>query len=156
MPPRRRRIDRRPSQSVLAAPTPGGPLVADPEGARSSLQAALEAARGGRRDLTLVVMEAQGGEPDAAVAAMTDVARATLRSTDVVWRDGERSLAALLVDTDGLHAEAALARLGAGLDELDGLAVRVGRTGAVPGIGADDLLELAHLEASSGADTSER
>jgi len=125
--------------------------VADPAGVRRSLQDALDAARRGRRDLTLAVMEVEGAEAGAAVARVADAARAALRSGDVLWRDGERSLVALLVDTDGARAEPALARLRLRLGQLTELNVRVGRAGVPPGIGAEDLLELAHLNTSADA-----
>lgn len=145
--PRRRRADGRPTTPPAFGPTPGGLGAPDPTGVVRSVQHAIEACRRQRRPLTLVSLElpgdAAGREPLGRVA---DLVRSTVRGTDGLWRDGAASLVLVLSDVDGPGCEPALARLRLRL-RREGLGgVLMGRAATAPGIGAEDLMELARSD----------
>jgi hypothetical protein len=142
--PRRRRTDGG-RQRQPFGPTPAALGPPDPQALLSSLGEALQAARSQRRPLTLVCLSVpdRDGSGLSRVAALT---RNTVRDTDALWRDGERGLALLLADADGPTSEPALARLrlrlrGRGMGE-----VMMGRAAPPPGIGAEELLQLARAD----------
>ena len=140
--PHRRRSDaRRPLRPF--APTPGGLGPPDPVGVTRSLELAVEAARRGRRPITLVALEVPEPLDAPALEKVATAVRHTVRDTDALWRDGATGLLLLLTDADGPNSEPALARLRLRL-RSEGLgAVHMGRAAAAPGISAADLLALA-------------
>ena len=73
--------------------------------------------------------------------------RRTVRETDALWRDGQRSLLLLLADIDGPGAEPALARIRLRL-RSEGLGTAmIGRAAPAPGIEPEELLILAREDA---------
>lgn len=142
--PQRRRGDARRPQERPFGPTPGGLGAPDPAGMLRSLEHAVGSARRMRRPVTLVALEAPEGAGEAELARVADLVRRTVRDTDGIWRDGPAGLALVLMDADGPGCEPVLARLRMRL-RSDGLGgVSMGRAAAAPGIGAADLLDLAH------------
>jgi hypothetical protein len=131
----------------------------DPAGVIGSLSHALEAARRMRRPLVLVSLELAASHAEAELPRLAALTRRTVRDTDALWRDGERSLLLLLADADGPGSEPALARIrlrlrGEGLGDA-----LMGRVAPAPGIGAEDLLVLAREDArpiGPGPDLSRR
>lgn len=141
--PRRRRSDaRRPAPRPLA-PTPGSLGRPDPDGVMRSLEIAVDAARRGRRAITLVALEVPASVDEPALARIATSVRSTVRDGDGLWRDGERTLLLALTDADGPNSEPALARLRLRLRSEGFGAVLMGRAAAAPGISAADLLALA-------------
>jgi len=141
--PRRRKSDIRPPRPQPFGPTPGGIGPADPEGVARSLGFALDAAKRHRRPMTLVVLGVPPPTDEAELARAAALVRRTIRDTDGLWRDGPTSLVVLLTDADGPNSEPALARLRMRL-KGDGLArTTMGRAAQAPGIGAQELLQLA-------------
>ncbi len=142
--PQRRRSDARRPQARPFGPTPGGLGPPDPAGVLRSLEHAVGSARRMRRPVTLVVLQLPSPVDEPALARVADLVRRTVRDTDGIWRDGPGGLALVLMDADGPNCEPVLARLRLRL-RSDGLgAVLMGRAAAAPGIGAADLLDLAH------------
>jgi len=141
--PRRRRSDARRPQPVPFGPTPGRIGPPDPAGVLRSLELALESARRLRRPLTLVALELPSPLDERALAEVAGLVRRTVRDTDGLWRDGERSMVLLLTDADGPNSEPALARLRLRLRRERQGDVRMGRAAPPPGIGAEALLALA-------------
>jgi GGDEF domain-containing protein len=141
--PRRRRSDARATAPPAFGPTPCGIGPPDPTGVARSVALALEAARRHRRPLTVVVVDVPEPSDVDALARVAALVRTTVRDTDGLWRDGPGSLVLVLVDADGPNSEPALARLRLRLRREGFGAVRMGRASPAPGIGADDLLELA-------------
>jgi hypothetical protein len=115
----------------------------DPEGVMRSLEIAVDSARRGRRAITLVALEVPAPVDEAALARIATSVRSTVRDSDGLWRDGERTLLLALTDADGPNSEPALARLRLRLRSEGFGAVRMGRAAAAPGISAADLLALA-------------
>ncbi len=141
--PRRRSSDARTTQGPAFGPTPGGIGPPDPDGVARSLALALETARRSRRPLTLVAMDAPEGSDEAVLSRVAELVRSTVRDTDGLWRDGPGSLVLVLTDVDGPNCEPALARLRLRLRREGFGTTLMGRASPAPGIGADDLLELA-------------
>jgi hypothetical protein len=110
-----------------------------------ALGEALDAARRQRRAATLVSLTVPDGG-GAALDRLADLARGTVRDTDVLWRDGEGGLALLLADADGPASEPALARLRLRLRGRGMVDVQMGRASPAPGIGAGELLVLARAD----------
>jgi GGDEF domain-containing protein len=141
--PRRRRSDSRSPRPLPFGPTPGQIGPPDPAGVLRSLEHALDAARRARRPMTLVALELPPPAGEEALSQVARLVRNTVRDTDGLWRDGERSLVLLLTDADGPNSEPALARLRLRLRAERLNAVLMGRAAPPPGIGAADLLTLA-------------
>lgn len=141
--PRRRRSDSREVAAPAFGPTPGGVGAADAAGMTRSVTLALETARRHRRPLTVVVMEVPDPGDAEALGRFSGLVRSTVRDTDGLWRDGPGSLVLVLVDIDGPNSEPALARLRMRLRREGFGAALMGRASPAPGIGAEDLLELA-------------
>lgn len=126
---------------------PGVVGPADPGGVRGSLRGALEAARSMRRQVVLVSLELAGVHGEAELARLAALVRRTVRDTDALWRDGQRSLLLLLADIDGPGSEPALARIRLRL-RSEGLgAALMGRAAPAPGIPPEELLILAREDA---------
>jgi hypothetical protein len=144
--PRRRRTDRRRDDppALGAAPAALGPP--DPQALVRALAEALASARRQRRAATLVSMSVPEGD-GAGLERLADLARATVRDTDVIWRDGRGGLVLLLADADGPASEPALARLRLRLRGRGMIDVQMGRAAPAPGIGAAELLGLARADA---------
>ena len=142
--PQRRRSDARRPQARPFGPTPGGLGPPDPAAVMRSLEQAVGSARRMRRPVTLVALEVPAPVDEVELARVADLVRRTVRDTDGLWRDGLGGLALVLMDADGPNCEPVLARLRLRL-RSDGLgSVLMGRAAAAPGIGAADLLGLAH------------
>lgn len=142
---RRRVSDARP-QNLIFGPTPGAFGAPDPEGFARSLEYALEAARKGRRPLTLMVIDVasrNGADIEATVIEVAGLVRRTVRDSDGVWREGEASLAVLLTDCDGPSAEPALARVRLRLRNQVKADITMGRAAAQATVTAADLMDLA-------------
>ena len=144
--PRRRRIDRWPDDPPALGSAPGALAQPDPQALLRALAEALEAARRQRRAATLVNKSVPEGD-GAVLERVADLARATVRDTDVIWRDGQGGLALLLADADGPASEPALARLRLRLRGRGMIDVQMGRAAPAPGIGAAELLVLARADA---------
>ena len=145
--PARRRSDARKPKPLPLAPTPGAVGAPDPGGVRGSLRGALEAARGMRRSVVLVSLELAASHGEAELARLAGLVRRTVRETDALWRDGQRSLLLLLADIDGPGAEPALARIRLRL-RSEGLGTAmIGRAAPAPGIEPEELLNLAREDA---------
>lgn len=144
--PQRRRSDARRPPSRPLAPTTGALGPPDPEGVTRSLEIAVDAARRGRRAITLVALEVPESVGTAGLARIATSVRSTVRDTDGLWRDGERTLLLVLTDADGPNSEPALARLRLRLRSEGYGSVRMGRAAAAPGISAADLLALARQD----------
>ena len=147
-PARRRNDVRKPKPKPLPiAPTPGVVGVPDPGGVRGSLSGALEAARGMRRSVVLVSLALAASQGEAELARLATLVRRTVRETDALWRDGQRSLLLLLADVNGPGSEPALARIRLRL-RSEGLGTALmGRASPAPGIAAEELLLLAREDA---------
>jgi hypothetical protein len=148
---RRRRSDTRPGNPIFG-PTPGALSWADPEGFARSLEYALEAARKGRRPLTLVVIEIvppKGADVESTVMEVAGLVRRTIRESDGVWRDGPLSLCVLLADCDGPNAEPVLARVRLRLRNLVKAEITMGRAAAQAGLDAEMLMSLARSDRRS-------
>ncbi len=141
--PRRRSSDARVTAAPAFGPTPGGIGPPDPAGVARSIALALEASRRHRRPLTVVVMDVPEPSDADALAQVAALVRTTVRDTDGLWCDGPGSLVLVLVDVDGPNSEPALARLRLRLRREGFGAARMGRASPAPGVGADDLLQLA-------------
>jgi GGDEF domain-containing protein len=142
----RRQTDARPPLPAPFAPTPPVWGTPDPEAFLRSVAHALEAARAGRRPLTLVAMEvtaAPGTNAEAVLGRVAEIVRRTVRASDGLWRDGATTLGLLLADADGPRAEPALARIRLRLRGEREATVRMGRAVAAPGLDAGTLLEIA-------------
>jgi len=113
-----------------------------------SIDVALGAARKGRRHLTLLAIRVPDDAPDRdhILHEVATMVRNVVRSTDGIWRDGPSSIAVLLADVDGPSVEPVLARLRLRLKGVLPGRTRMGRAAAAPGVGAEDLLELARAD----------
>ncbi len=143
--PHRRRADDRPQKPALIAPTPA-PGEHVPDEVCRSIDLALERARAGRRAVTLMSVSLPDSCDEAVFERLCDALRAAIRSGDGLWREGPRSLVALLADLDGPGAPPAFARFEGVLRSFGDQSVEIGRASAPPGIGALDLLDLARVE----------
>ena len=95
----------------------------------------------------IVELEPRGGaDGEEMLHEVASLLRMTLRETDGVWRDGDRSLAVLLADTDGPNAEPALARLRLRLRQRVKAVVSMGRAAAQAGVPAEVLVDLARTD----------
>ncbi len=145
--PGRRRSDARRPQPLPLAPTPGALGPPDPRGVRGSLRNALETARRMRRSVVLVSLELAASHGEGELARLATLLRRTVRDTDALWRDGQRSLLLLLADIDGPGSEPALARIRLRMRN-EGLGTALmGRAAPAPGVGAEELLTLAREDA---------
>jgi hypothetical protein len=96
-----------------------------------------------RLPVVLVSLELAESHGEAELARLAALTRRTVRDTDGLWRDGDRSLLLLLADVDGPGSEPALARLrmrlrGEGLGRA-----RMGRAAPAPGIPLEEVMLLA-------------
>lgn len=145
---RRRRIDTREAPASIVSPD-----VAARPMTHASLQPALDevlrSAHTARRPVTLVVAEATGAA-GARRPGLADAVRPLVRSSDLLWATGPRSLALVLVDADGPGGEQVLARLRRAAMRTVRPAISFGGATAAPGIGASDLFELAIANLGEG------
>ena len=100
-----------------------------------------------RRSVVLVSLELAASHGEAELSRLAALVRRTVRETDALWRDGQRSLLLLLADIDGPGAEPALARIRLRL-RSEGLGTAmIGRAAPAPGIEPEELLALAREDA---------